>query len=333
MEGNSSARLVWSWFCFMDKISLIIPIYNTEKYLRRCLDSACNQTYKNMEIICIDDGSTDDSGKIADEYGLKYPNVRVIHQHNKGESAARNKGLEVASGDYIGFMDCDDWIEPDMYEKLITKAIQNQLDIVLCSYSKDSDCDRKIPVNDNYVTDDVFGRKKLFEYVYIRDKHRAVTSWIWCKLFSRELIYNDAGYIGFDQAVRFGADILFFIKVAAKVRRACYINEPLYHYYQRQTSTSHTQKLDVAYEIVPIYERMIDFCNNNNIEPEIVPWLERFTAYRATLVAAQAYEQKNETYLIMCQNIMKKYEESYRKTNTEYPDRIRRYNEILNYKL
>lgn len=317
----------------MNKVSLIIPIYNTEEYLRRCLDSACNQTYNNMEIICIDDGSTDASGSIADEYEANYSNVKVIHQHNQGESAARNRGLEEASGDYIGFMDCDDWIEPDMYEKLVSEADKKHLDMVLCGYSMDSDYDRKIPVNDNPVTEDIFGRQKLFEYVYIRDKHRAVTSWIWCKLFSRKLIYNNDGHLAFDTTVRFGADILFFIQAAAKVKTACYVNEPLYHYYQRQTSTSHTQRLDVAYEIVPIYERMIDFCNKNRIEPEIVPWLERFAVYRATLVAIQAYEQKNEIYLIMCQTIMKKYRESYFKTNDEYPDRIKRYNEIMNYKL
>ena len=94
-------------------VSIIIPIYNTASYLRKCLDSAKNQTYTNLEIICVDDGSTDGSEKIVDEY-LDDERFVIIHKENGGESSARNTGLLKSTGDYIGFMDCDDWIEKDM---------------------------------------------------------------------------------------------------------------------------------------------------------------------------------------------------------------------------
>lgn len=100
-------------------ISVIVPVYNVELYLRRCLDSVVNQTYRDLEILIIDDGSTDRSGEICDKYAEKDQRIRVFHTENRGLSAARNLGLENACGGYIGFVDGDDWIEPDMYEKAI----------------------------------------------------------------------------------------------------------------------------------------------------------------------------------------------------------------------
>ena len=119
------------------KVSLIIPVYNTVKYLRRCLESAVSQTYENMEIICVDDGSTDGSEKIVDEFAARDGRIIAVHQENRGESNARNTGLRIASGDYIGFMDCDDWIEPDMYEFLYHLLKANGADISICSHYRD----------------------------------------------------------------------------------------------------------------------------------------------------------------------------------------------------
>lgn len=97
----------------MPKISIIVPVYNVEKYLRKCIDSILNQTFKDFELILIDDGSTDESGKICDEYNLKDNRIKVIHKENGGLSSARNAGLDIAQGEYIGFVDSDDWIESD----------------------------------------------------------------------------------------------------------------------------------------------------------------------------------------------------------------------------
>lgn len=315
----------------MKKISVIIPIYNTRAYLKRCLDSVCNQIYRNLEIICVDDGSTDGSAQIADNYAVRDARVRVIHKENGGESAARNVGLKVATGDYIAFVDCDDWLELDMYESMMNAMNTWNVDLVATGYFMDTDSESKEIKNKSNIENPLFGRKKLFQYVYIRDEYRGVTSWIWCKLFKRELLQEKGEWILFDEGVRFGADIYFFLQAIARVNRAYYVDGAFYHYYQRCTSTSHTQNLDIAYEIVDIYQRMIDYCVENDVEPEIVPWLQRFKVYRATLVAQQAYEQSDAVLLQRCQRVMNELETVYMEKNAQYPERIERYKTIVNY--
>lgn len=116
----------------MIQISIIIPIYNTGKYLHKCIKSILSQTLTNFELILVDDGSSDDSGVICDEYAKLDNRVKVIHKENEGVSIARNTGINIAQGEYIGFIDSDDWIEYDMYEKLYKLAIENECDIVMC---------------------------------------------------------------------------------------------------------------------------------------------------------------------------------------------------------
>ena len=114
------------------KVSIIIPVYNVEKYLRQCLDSIVNQTLKEIEVICINDGSTDNSPIILEEYEKKDPRIRVITQENMGSGVARNRAIQQAKGKYIGFMDSDDWADPTMFEKLYENAELNNSDIVMC---------------------------------------------------------------------------------------------------------------------------------------------------------------------------------------------------------
>ena len=115
-------------------ISIIIPVYNVEKYLAKCVESVINQTYKKIQIILIDDGSTDNSGKICDDFKLKDNRIEVIHKKNGGLSDARNAGLKIVKGDYIGFIDSDDYIEKDMYETLLCLLIENNADISIVSF-------------------------------------------------------------------------------------------------------------------------------------------------------------------------------------------------------
>lgn len=123
----------------MDKISIIVPIYNREKYLRQCIDSILNQTHTNLELILIDDGSEDDSSQICDEYGQKDARVIVKHQPNRGVSAARNAGLDLATGDYIAFVDSDDYIEERMYECLLSMLKSNDADMAICNLQQFDD--------------------------------------------------------------------------------------------------------------------------------------------------------------------------------------------------
>ncbi len=136
-------------------ISVIVPVYNTEPFLPRCLDSIIGQTYRNLQIILVDDGSRDRCGKICDEYARKDERVEVIHQQNSGVVTARNAGLSLAKGDYLAFVDSDDWIEPDMYEKLIVLASASPFpDMVYCNVVNEyEDGQRnvyKVPFNSDY---------------------------------------------------------------------------------------------------------------------------------------------------------------------------------------
>ena len=119
----------------MNKISVIIPVYNVEKFLPQCIESVIKQNYKNLEIICVDDGSTDNCGKILDEYALKDNRIKVIHQKNKGLSEARNIALDIASGYWISFVDSDVFLAPDFYDIMLNAAKKNNADVIQCGYN------------------------------------------------------------------------------------------------------------------------------------------------------------------------------------------------------
>ena len=126
------------------KISIIVAVYNIEKYLPKCLDSILAQTYQNLQIILVDDGSSDSSACICDEYAEKDHRIEVIHKKNGGLSDARNAGLECATGEYIGYVDGDDWIEPEMYATMIHTAKERQVDVVICAVSAKQILDQKL---------------------------------------------------------------------------------------------------------------------------------------------------------------------------------------------
>lgn len=155
----------------MDLISVIIPVYNVEMYLEQCLDSVLSQTYHNLEVILVDDGSADTSGTICDQYKEKDARVKVIHKKNGGLSSARNAGLELAKGDWIGFVDSDDYLAPEMYEALLAIARTADADIALTYFQ----CvDRDGNLESCTWTDEVtvFGEGELIE-TYIRGGHIA----------------------------------------------------------------------------------------------------------------------------------------------------------------
>lgn len=168
----------------MSKISIIIPVYNVSKYLRKCLESVINQTYQNLEIIVINDGSTDGCDKICDEYAKKDNRIRVIHQSNKGLSEARNSGLKVMTGEFVGFVDPDDWIEPNFYELLEKRMREKNADIVMMGYyfvykNKIKKC-RLFP--ENFPCDSMTGLKALSE--------NKISHVVWNKLYRKKLFNN-----------------------------------------------------------------------------------------------------------------------------------------------
>lgn len=317
----------------MKKVSLIIPIYNTNSYLHKCLSSAISQTYHNMEIICIDDGSTDGSDKILDEFAKKDQRIIAIHQKNTGESGARNAGLRIASGDYIGFMDCDDWIEANMYESLVNAIEQYNVDIAASSWIKEGEAYSLLIKNKYKVPRGIINQEQLMNYVYQRDAYQGF-AYMWDKLYKKEILYNADGTLAlFDEKLKLGGDVLFLAKVLMNTNRAIYIDRAFYHYYQRPTSGVHTKKVANLMDWLKSYQLVIEMFQKAAIDENIMIWVKRFLAYHSSNVAEIAYMQKKRLELEKCQRIMKQYENEYMLTNELYPERIVRYKKIMQYKL
>lgn len=202
-------------------ISVIIPVYNVEKYLHQCMDSVLAQTYKNLEVILVDDGSMDGSAKLCDEYAAKDPRVKVIHQTNLGVSAARNAGLKAARGEYIGFVDGDDYIDPDMFACLFELCHTCHTEIAVCGVHN-----KAITVK--------FDREVLSSHQAL--VRFAAHLYVWNKLFSRRVIKNITFYTDF----HFCEDLFFCLETFQNTDRiAC---TPQRKYYYRVNPNSATKQ-------------------------------------------------------------------------------------------
>lgn len=313
----------------MKTISVIIPVYNTEKELPKCLKSICDQTYKDLEIICIDDGSTDGSSQILDEFSMKDNRIKVVHQKNGGESNARNTGLKMASGEYIAFCDCDDWIDTDMYEILARELNCENIDMVGGSWYKETDAYSQEIKNQLPVSDQAFTREELLKYLYKRDSYRGF-AYMWNKLYKREILKDKFGeLLLFHEDLRLGGDVLYLAEVALNVKKAKYIDRAFYHYYQRNESGCHTKDVDRLQDWLKAYELVLQRFEEECIDGGIIDYVKRFLAYHSSNAVEIAIEQGQEEAKRKFQGLMRKYEQEYVSLNRQYPERIRRYEYLL----
>ena len=239
-------------------ISVIVPIYNVEKYLEKCIDSIINQTYKNLEIILIDDGSTDKSGNICDKYKKYDSRIVVIHENNCGLSYARNKGLDLAKGQLISFVDSDDSLELNMLEVLMNNMYKYDSDISICNYFYIKDNDKKICVNNSNLKDfSSFGREK-FDNIYNEYKSLAVV--VWNKLYKREI---------FDE-IRFPngkiyEDAFVICDILDNSKRVSYTLKPLYNYVYRANSIINTFAVN-HFNRIDAFNKRISFYAKNGYD-------------------------------------------------------------------
>lgn len=228
------------------KISVIVPIYNAALYLRTCLDSVVNQTYQNLEIICVDDGSTDESGNILAEFANKDERILPIHTENSGVSSARNTALSAASGDFIMFVDGDDWIDLDTCEIALNAIVANEADLVTWAYVREypTSSQPRLVFQGNRLFDEngcaALWRRMvgLVEDELKTPESADSLSCVWGKLYRRETIIDHNVF--FTDLKRIGSyeDGLFNLRCFSHVKKAYYIANPMYHYRKGSGMTS-----------------------------------------------------------------------------------------------
>ncbi|WP_099330929.1 glycosyltransferase family 2 protein [Priestia aryabhattai] len=236
----------------MPAISIIVPIYNVEKYLHKCVDSILDQTFKDFELILVNDGSPDNCGEICNEYSRKDPRVKVIHKKNGGLSDARNAGIDIAEGDYIGFVDSDDWIEPDMYEILFNMCKTNNCEIGSCTYAIYHQ--NKRIINESHPLT-VHNNKQAMEAMLNDELYNEV---VCTKLFKRSLFNGLRFTLGIIHE-----DTAFTYKAIHKCEKICFIGVPKYNYIKRDDSIMANTKKNVRIDSVLIYEEMYQFIKND----------------------------------------------------------------------
>lgn len=244
----------------MPKISVIVPVYKVEPYLRKCIDSILSQTFRDFELILVDDGSPDQCGEICDEYAENHDNVVVIHQTNGGLSAARNSGIDWAfansNSQWIAFVDSDDWLHPEYLSTLLDEAKKNNADLVVCDFVRVSDTEEIIEEKhafDELVTSD---KDALFRYLYANWRIRPA----WNKLY-RKMIFEELHF----QVGKIHEDEFIVHHILHKCSKAAIIRQGLYFYRARPnsivTSESSESRLDGLEAILEEYE----FCIHHQL--------------------------------------------------------------------
>jgi glycosyltransferase involved in cell wall biosynthesis len=235
-------------------VSIIVPVYKVEDYIDKCITSILSQTFVDIEIILVDDGSPDNCGQIADLYAEKDSRIKVIHKENGGLSSARNAGIKIATGEYIGFVDSDDWVEPNMVEVMYKAGKQADADIVISNY-------RRIysdKIEDNYLKlksetidlKDMGLKEYIFKYFfpYIHG-HEA-----WNKLFKRKII--EKNQLKFEKnADIFSEDMLFNLYVLCHINNICSVDVTLYNYLQRENSIMNSPRPNLINQYCTLFER------------------------------------------------------------------------------
>jgi len=270
-------------------ISVIIPVYNVEMFLPQCVDSVLGQTYKNIELILIDDGSTDTSGEMCDKYMQTDKRVKVIHQKNRGVSAARNAGLDAAQGQWVTFVDSDDWIAPDMCEKLLTAALANDAQIAMCGctiYMLDGSVSSVILSAGSALIEN----EKALEYMVKQNKNFVRS--VYSKLYHRSI----TSLLRFDKDISHGEDILFVVKALSLYGGSIgYIAEGLHH--RRYRKGSLTTAPFNARRLTAIDSRERLAAHLKPIAPKFAKIASAYTIVTATRLMLHALKSGNNSYL------------------------------------
>ena len=260
-------------------VSVIVPIYNVEDYLRPCIESIQNQTYSDLEIILVDDGSPDNCGKICDEYAAKDARIRVLHNQNGGAARARNAGIEAATGEYISFVDGDDTIMDTMIEELLTNLHATGSDASVCDCNRNSihgahTCSSKdLPAADLII----LTQPTISQYVMQTKLHSAGPV---CRLFRRSFL----GDIRFDTTHQCFEDYSYSVKLSLKAQKVCYTPRPLYNYVQRPGSQMRSGYHPRHEGSLQVQEDVLDLARNSFCPEKLLPYAQAGCLFQSLLV-------------------------------------------------
>lgn len=313
-----------------DKISIILPVYNVEPYVGKCLESVLAQTHENLEVICVDDGSTDRSGQICREFAERDSRVVVLHKENGGPASARNMGLNIFTGDYVGFVDPDDWIEPDMCE-LLLEAIKSHPGegFSTCGYFMDYHDGRSVPIlNKAEIREQRISPPDYLYYVYQRDLYRGVAGYPVGKLFKRRFFAGAAG-VRFDEQYPVGEDVYPLVSCVLQSDWIFFEPRHLYHYYQRESSLSHVIGNSLGFSDADSYKRVVETLAGRPEYTRARTYATRFMIYHASLIMEYAISIQNREKTREMQKVILEYLDVYLETNAEHPERIQRIHRLL----
>lgn len=240
-------------------VSIIVPVFNVEKYLEKSLDSILSQTYKDLEIILVDDGSPDNCGKICDEYAKNDDRIKVIHKENGGVSSARNVGIEMATGEYVCFIDSDDIIEENFIEELLNTLISSNSDVSMCSIKWIDERVYKISELENIK---VFKTKDLLKHFFVEGDLKELLYAPFNKLFKKDSLKD----LYFNTNYALGEDILFVFEALLKSNKLCFTNKTSYGYIQRNTSAMHTKSIEKLCGYIAATEDIYNLCFAYNLD-------------------------------------------------------------------
>ena len=236
----------------MPKVSIIVPVYNVEKYLKKCLDSLAKQTLKDIEIIIVNDGSPDNSQRIIDEYTAKYSNFYSYNKKNGGQASARNLGIKKATGEYIGFVDSDDYVNIDMFEKLYNKAKQENFDVVACdvNYIQNNKNETISSLVEKDIKDEKAMKEQMINFYPV----------VWNKIYKRELFNKE---ICFKEGVLY-EDVEILYKLFPYIKSMGTVKEALINYVNRGNSTVNTFD-NRLYDYINNWNGLITFYQKHNL--------------------------------------------------------------------
>ncbi len=294
-------------------VSIIVPVYNTEKYLSTCIDSILQQEDVSIEIILVDDGSTDSSGSICDNYAKKHKNIKAIHIQNSGPATAKNEGLKYAQGNYIALTDSDDKMLPLMLYKMTNSGYNHNADIICCNYMQVDESGNRSYLN--YTNKEyILNHEEGLIHFFSKNK---IYSQCWTKLYKRQMLVDN--HIGNDPGLRTDEDFIFNIRAFINAQKTVIVDEPLYEYTFRDNSLAHnyykiniSQYIDNRIQRVEVTQKAVEQ------ESEIVKeWstVHIIMYYNELLgkvaLFPQFYSDKRINYILKyikhCNNILKKH--------------------------